>query len=145
MSTHKARRKAKAKAKPTGQIVSRRATREDIIGFSSVIKWPTAKAWVAEMDGEVLALGGFALCKGRWIGFLDFTKNGRDVLNRNVCAQVKLLRVVKDSLQEAKEQGVKFIYADAATEEHPRAAEFLERFGFHIDPRSQAFYRWKPS
>lgn len=145
MSSHKARRKARAKQKPTGQVVHRRAMREDIVGFSSKVTWPTAKAWVAEMDGAVLALGGLAIIKGRYIGFLDFTKRGREVLDGNVCVQVMLLRVVKNALQEAKDQGVKFIYADAATDEHPRAAEFLERFGFHIDPRSKAFYRWKPN
>ena len=126
-----------------GQVVSRPATREDILAFSAVVKWPTAKAWVGEIDGEVVSLGGFALIRGRWIGFLDVTEKGREYLGKNLGVKVALIRVMSDALREARRMGIKYIYAEADTQ-FPKAAELLLRMGFHLDPRSKQLYRWTP-
>ena len=106
-------------------VVSRPATREDILAFSSVVKWPTAKAWVGEIDGDVVALGGFALLKGRWVGFLDVTEIGRDYLKKSLGVRAALIRVVVEGLRDARAMGVRYIYAEADTQ-FPGACELLE-------------------
>jgi hypothetical protein len=136
--------KIKAKGSTQGQVVSRPATREDILAFSSVVKWPTAKAWIGEIDGEVVALGGFAIIRGRHIGFLDVTEKGREYLEKSLMVKAAMIRVMVEGLREAKAAGVRYIYAEADTQ-FPKARELIERMGFHIDPRSQVLHRWTPN
>jgi RimJ/RimL family protein N-acetyltransferase len=135
--------KTAARDAKQGQVVVRPATREDIAAFSPLEGKPTLKAWLAEIDDEAVALGGLALVKGRWIGFLDITERGRDCLKRNLGVRVAMIRAVFMVLSEAKKQGVRYIYAQADTN-FPKAAELLEKFGFSLDPRSQFFHRWTP-
>lgn len=106
---------------------------------------PTARAWVAEVNGEIVALGGLALVQGRWIGFFDISPEARNMIDRNICVQVAWLRAFQFGLNQAREMGIKYVYACADLEEHPRAREFLLRFGFEPDPRSNQFYRWRPT
>jgi hypothetical protein len=134
--------KLKAKDARRGQVISRPATREDIVAFSAVVKWPTAKAWIAEIDSEVVALGGFALLKGRWVGFLDVTENGREYLENSLMVKVAMIRAMMEGMREAKRMGVRYVYAQADTQ-FPKARELLERMGFHVDPRSPELHRWK--
>jgi hypothetical protein len=135
--------KLKAKDARQGQVISRPATREDIVAFSSVVKWPTAKAWVGEIDGEVVALGGFACIRGRWIGFIDVTESGREYLAKSLGVRTAMIRVMVESLREAKAMGIRYIYAQADTQ-FPKARELIERMGFHVDPRSPELHRWTP-
>jgi RimJ/RimL family protein N-acetyltransferase len=135
--------KIKAKGSTQGRVVSRPATREDILAFSSVVKWPTAKAWIGEIDGEVVALGGLALLRGRWIGFIDVTEKGRDYLTKSLGVRAAMIRAMTEGLREAKRMGIRYIYAEADTQ-FPKARELIERMGFHIDPKSQVLHRWKP-
>jgi len=131
------------KTNTAGQVVRRPASRADILAFSSVVKWPTAKAWIGEIDGEAVALGGLALMKGRWIAFLDVTDKGRDYLGKSLGVKVALIRAIHEGLAEAKAMGVRFLYAEADTQ-FPKACEMIEKMGFHLDPRSNYLYRWKP-
>ncbi len=133
--------KAKAKGSPRGQVVSRPATREDILAFSSVVQWPTAKAWVGEIDGEVIALGGLALARGRWIGFIDITETGREYLTKSLGVRAAMIRAMMEGMREAKRMGIKYVYAQADTQ-FPKARELIERMGFHVDPRSPELHRW---
>lgn len=133
--------KAKAKGPPRGQVVSRPATREDILAFSSVVQWPTAKAWIGEIDGEVIALGGLALAKGRWIGFIDITEAGRDYLAKSLGVRAAMIRAMTEGMREAKRMGIRYVYAQADTQ-FPKARELIERMGFHVDPRSPELHRW---
>jgi len=114
------------------------------LAFSSVVKWPTVKALIGEIDGEAIALGGFAIMKGRHIGFIDITEKGREYLEKSLMVRAALIRVMVESLREAKAAGVRYIYAEADTQ-FPKARELIERMGFHLDPRSQHLYRWTPN
>lgn len=134
--------KLKAKGSTQGQVVSRPATREDILAFSSVVKWPTAKAWIGEIDGEAVALGGLALLKGRWIGFIDVTEKGREYLTKSLGVRAAMIRAMMEGMREAKRMGIRYVYAEADTQ-FPKARELIERMGFHVDPRSPALHRWK--
>jgi RimJ/RimL family protein N-acetyltransferase len=136
--------KLKAKGSTQGQVVSRPATREDILAFSSVVKWPTAKAWIGEVDGEVVALGGFACIKGRWIGFIDVTEKGREYLTKSLGVRAAMIRAMMEGMREAKRMGIRYVYAEADTQ-FPKARELIERMGFHVDPRSPALHRWTPN
>ena len=127
-------------------IIRRPATREDIEAFARETDtevWPTAKAWVGELDGEIVALGGFALVQGRWIGFVDVTEAGRKLLESNMYVRASFVRAAVEGLREAKRMGVAFVYARADTK-HKRAEELLQKLGFQIDPRSGKDFRWSP-
>ena len=127
------------------QVQLRPATRDDLEAFSDMKNKPTAKAWVGEVDGEVLAIGGLALVRGRWIGFFDITPEARKRINQNMMVRVAWIRAFRLGLDEARKMGIRFLYAHADIEEHPQAREFLERFGFEPDPRSDQYYRWRPN
>ena len=101
------------------------------------------RGWVGEVDGKAVALGGFALVKGRWVGFIDITEEGRELLKKNMYVRAALIRAAVTGLREARRMGVRFVYADADMR-FPRADEMLEKLGFHVDPRSQVLYRWTP-
>ncbi len=124
-------------------VTVRPATREDIATFAKDMEAPTLRGWVGEVDGKSMALGGFACAKGRWIGFLDVTEEGRGLLKKNMYVRAALIRAAVTALREARKQGIRFLYAKADMN-YPRADEMLEKLGFHIDPRSQTLYRWTP-
>ena len=136
--------KAAAKKAAEGQVVIRSAERADIEKFSNkMMASPSIKGWVASIDDQALMLGGLALINGRWIGFIDATPEAREYLKKNMMVRVQFMRMIAERLKEFKEQGIRYIYAEADTDQ-PRAIELLEKFGFKIDPRSQYLYRWTP-
>jgi len=135
--------KLKAKDGTCGRVIKRPATRQDILDFSAVPKWPTARAWIGEIDGEVVALGGLALLKGRWIAFVDITGRGREYLGKSLGVRVAFIRAIHEVLTEARAMGIRYIYAEAELQ-FPKAREVIERMGFHLDPRSNYLYRWTP-
>ncbi len=95
----------------------------------------TIKAWVGELDGKVIGIGGFVFSGGRWFGFCDISDDARKY-------KMTIARAAKMIMSEAKKQGIRFVYADMAKDE-PGAAKWLKSLGFTIDPRSQVLYRWR--
>lgn len=115
-------------------IAIRPATAEDIARFSDMANKPSIRAWVAEQDGRLLGMGGIALAKGRWFGFVDVT-------DEMLAHKITLARAAIRFLDEVKRSGVRFIYAEVSPHE-PGAGRWLESLGFEFDVRSQHFYRW---
>lgn len=116
-------------------IVVREATRDDIAAFSDMADKPTVRAWCGELDGKIIALGGFALRGGRWIMFCDLTDEARP-------HKMTLMRTAKRVLGEARRMGLRFVYAEANPNE-PGAVRWLQSLGFEVDPRSAYYYRWE--
>ena len=115
-------------------LVVRRATAEDIDAFSAMPNKPTCRAMAGEIDGRIVALGGLALIAGRWHAFCDLTPEVRN-------HKIAIARTAQRLIAEARRDGVRFIYAEADPNE-PGAIAWMTRLGFHLDPRSQHFYRW---
>ena len=128
------------------QVEIRPATRDDLRDFSEKFskldKLPTTQAWVGEINGEAVAIGGFAYVYGRVIGFIDITKAGRGYLEKNFFVKVAFFKLAKQTLDKAREQGIRFIYSEADMT-YPKADELLQRLGFEKDPRTQYLYRWR--
>lgn len=122
-------------------ITFARATAEDIAAFSDMANKPSILAWIARLDDEPVALGGFALAQWRWIGFIDITPKGRRLLAKNAFVRAALVRGAMHALREAKARGIKYIYADADMSQK-RAVELLLKLGFEPDARSARLYRW---
>ena len=130
---------------PTGKppIDVRPATAEDIAkaaeahGASAI---PTMKAWVAEIDGERLAIGGVWFLGGRWVLFVDVTKDGRNLLSKNMYVRAAFVRGAVMVLRESKQVGIRSIYARADLK-HPRSSELLLKLGFAF-VRAPDLYRW---
>lgn len=129
----------------SGKVIRRPATRQDIEAFARATDTPvtpTAKAWVGEVDGKVVALGGFARgADGRWIGFVDITKEGRELLEKNMYVRAALIRAAVEGLREARKAGFRFVYAKADMDQK-RADELLMKLGFGPDPRTGYLFRW---
>jgi len=121
--------------------VVRPATAEDLeIYYPGTIR-PTIKAWLGEIDGEILAVGGFAFSEGRWFAFFDIRPGVRETLRTSRAYKKTLVRAAKMIMGEAERQGIKYIYAD--TEKHESGAgRWLESLGFIPDPRTLYLYRW---
>ena len=115
-------------------VIIRPATREDLEAFSDMPNKPSIRAWVGELDGRIIGIGGLALAKGRWFGFCDLTEEARSY-------KMTIMRTAKRVLAEARRDGIRFIYAEASPHE-PRAVAWLTSLGFSLDPRSEHFYRW---
>lgn len=98
------------------------------------------KAWVAELDGERLAIGGVWFLSGRWVLFVDITKRGRDLLKRNMYVRAAFVKGAVMVLREAKRVGIRFIYARADLK-YPRSDELLQKLGFAF-VRAPDLYRW---
>ena len=114
--------------------IVRPATREDIEAFSDLRNKPTLRAWVGEIDGRIIAIGGLAFSKGRWFGFCDLSDEARQY-------KMTIARTAKMVLDEARRQGIRFVYAEAGQNERG-ASRWLISLGFIIDPRSGYLYRW---
>ena len=128
-------------AQETSPVTVRPATAEDIARFAERANTPTLKGWVAEVEGEAVALGGLAMVKGRWFAFLDITEHGRGLLKKNVYVRAAMVRGAVTALREAKRMGLRFVYAEADAR-LPNAEELLSRLGFDLDPRTDHLYRW---
>lgn len=116
------------------QPVIRPATRKDIEAYSDMKNKPTIVAWVGDLDGRIIAIGGVALFHGRWIAFLDLTEEARRY-------KVSIAKAARTLFAWADQHGVKYIYADADKKE-PKAIAWLHRLGFELDHRTNYLYRW---
>jgi hypothetical protein len=125
------------------KITVRPANSQDIATFAGELKAPTLRGWVGEIDGKAVALGGLANQHGRWIAFLDVTAEGRQLLHESMQVKKALIRTARMVMDEARKQGVRFVYAGAEMQ-YPLADKMLERIGFNEDPRAEHFYVWKP-
>lgn len=115
-------------------VTVRPATAADIAAFSEIERPPTVKAWVGELDGKIIAIGGLAYGKGRWFAFIDLNDEARPY-------KMHILRAAKRMLAQARRDGIKYIYAESSPVE-PKSVAWMTSLGFIIDPRSQQFYRW---
>jgi hypothetical protein len=117
------------------KLTVRRATAEDLASFSDDRNKPTTICWCGDLDGEIIALGGFAIVRGRYYAFCDLRPEAGPY-------KMTLMRTARRAMNEAKARGVKFIYAQAdLSEKNPVA--WLRSLGFEVDPRSPHLYRWK--
>ena len=117
------------------KITIRPASREDIAAFSDEENKPTIKAFCAELDGKIIGLGGVALEKGRFIAFADLPDEIRPY-------KMTIMRWAKRFFEQARKDGIRFIYADANPNE-PKSVAWLKSLGFERDHRSKRLYRWK--
>jgi hypothetical protein len=115
-------------------IVIRPATSADIDAFSSMAGKPSIRAVCMEKDGRIIALGGIAFAKGRWIGFCDLMPEARQ-------HKMHIMRGARRFMAAARKSGVRYIYAAADLDE-PRSICWLQSLGFRLDPRSGVLYRW---
>ena len=113
----------------------RPATPEDIEEFSDIQTRPTARAWVGERDGKIIAMAGFALREGRWIAFCDLTEEARPY-------KMTIMRTAKKIMNEARAMGIRYVYAEASQFE-VGAVRWMQSLGFRLDPRSAYLYRWE--
>ena len=117
-------------------LVIRPATRTDIEAFSDMPDKPTIRAYVAEMDGKVIGMGGAALAKGRWYAFADLPEEIRPY-------KMTIMRNARRFLEQMRRDGIRFIYAEASPVE-PKAVAWLTSLGFEVDQRSGGrLYRWR--
>ncbi len=114
----------------------RRATREDIDTFSDLKNKPTIRAYVGEVDGEIVGIGGLAFSHGRWFAFCDLTDKARKY-------KMTIARMGKRIVDDAREMGLRFVYAEADPKE-TTAVRWLKSLGFELDPRTTYLYRWRP-
>ena len=117
----------------TGLVV-RPATAADLSRFSDMSEKPTIKAVVGEIDGKLIAVGGFTIIKGRYYAFLDLTDDARKY-------KIAVGRTARRLFDMAKRDGIKFVYAEVDANE-ATAKNWLARLGFEPDTRSGVLYRW---
>lgn len=116
-------------------LIVRTATRADVEAFAGKPNRETVRAWCGDLDGKVIGIGGIATVRGRHFAFLDLTEEARPY-------KMHIMRTAIRMLEQASRSGMRFIYAEADTEE-PKSVAWLKRLGFEIDPRSKVLYRWK--
>jgi hypothetical protein len=116
-------------------LIIRPATRADVEAFATVRNWPSMVAVAGEIDGRVVLLGGLGYSRGRWFAFCDIADEARP-------HKIAIGRAAKRIFAKAKEQGIRFIYAEADPDE-PGAVRWLTSLGFRPDPRSGYLYRWE--
>lgn len=113
-------------------VAVRKATGQDIEAFSSRPSNHTLRAFVGDLDGEIIALGGLATVKGRHYAFLDLTEKARPY-------KMHIMRAAIRVFKEARQSGIRFVYAEADANE-PKSSTWLERLGFEPDPRADHLY-----
>jgi len=113
----------------------RPATTEDLEAYFPGAVKPTVRAWVGELDGKLIGIGGYAFAQGRWIAFCDLTKDARKY-------KFQIARTAKMIMGEAKKQGLKYVYVDINKEESG-AEKWLKSLGFSLDPKTLYLYRWR--
>lgn len=117
------------------KLIIRPATRGDIEAYASKPNAQTVRAFVGDLDGKIIAIGGIATVKGRHYAFLDLDEEARGY-------KMHIMRTALRMMQDASSRGVRFIFAEADQGE-PKSDAWLKRLGFEADPRSSHLYRWR--
>jgi len=128
----------KRNARPKKKMVVTRATKQDCCDYfgAKLETIPSIIAWAGKVEGKTLIIGGFWCMQGRWAAFVDM-KNKSALRYR-----WELAYWARRSLQHAQKSGIRYIYADLDST-HPGASAWLQRLGFHLDPRTLYYFRWK--
>lgn len=117
--------------------VVRPATAEDIGAFYSArgATMPlTCTAMVGELDGEVIAVGGFAHIAGRLIAFYDMDEKAARF-------KITLVKAAKKMVAEmSAKQRVMYAKPDPG---FPGAVRWIESLGF-VEMPQRGLYQWKP-
>lgn len=116
-------------------VVIRQASKADIESYSDMPDKPTIKALCMDLDGQIVALGGVALVKGRWLGFADFKPEAR-------VWKMHIMRAARRFIDSARREGIRYIYVEADPCERA-AVRWIKSLGFEADPRTSYLYRWK--
>lgn len=117
-----------------GNVIVRRAARADIEAFAGDGERPTMKAWVGEIDGRIIGLGGLAYRHGRWIAFCELSEEARP-------HKRAIVRAGRAAIDAARRAGHTYIYAEADQSEK-MAKRWLASLGFRADPKTGLF-RWQ--
>lgn len=105
----------------------RPATRSDIIEFYGSVKW-TFRAFAADLDGKVLAVGGIYYDGGNRVAFSSM-RNEMRRFPVTIMKGAKLIMTLLDKPTIA-----------IANPTEPGAPRLLERLGF--EPRGNGVYEW---
>lgn len=119
-------------------LVIREASRADIERFSRFSKLATLRAWVGDLDGELIGLGGLAFIRGRWFAFLDLKDGALEGRGHKMA----LMRAARNIIAEARRMGIRLVYVQP-DEKYPGAVKWLMSLGFTRDTRDPHIYRWK--
>ena len=122
-----------SKQATSSKVVIRRATREDVEAFGELPHSPTIKAWVGDVDGRIVGIGGFYFYKGRWVGFCDLTEEASRY-------KVSFIRAARLAMDDMKRAGHKFIYAEVDPD-YPMAPKWVGRLGFQ--KTKSGIWRWR--
>lgn len=114
-------------------MIIRPATKDDIVAFSGYTINPTTKAWVGEIDGEIVGVAGFIFEKGFWYGFCDI----KDDRVREF--PMTVVRASLRGMEEMKARGTKLIYARVDMNEK-NALKWVTMLGFKP---AGALYKWR--
>jgi hypothetical protein len=102
--------------------VIREATEGDLKRYFPDMSIPTSRAWVGELDGEIVVVGGWAFQQERWYVFFDTKPSGRKY---KLAIAITAARILK----KADEGGIKRLYA-ACDRTEKTAVSWLEFLGF---------------
>jgi N-acetylglutamate synthase-like GNAT family acetyltransferase len=117
-------------------VILRPATREDVATLTDEPVAFRLRAWAAERDGELLAIGGLAFQRdGTVTAFLDLNADPKTFA-------VSLHKAGKHMMSVARELRIKRVVA-AAQPDNPAAVPWLRRFGFEpVEIGGETVYVW---
>lgn len=118
-------------------MVVTRATIDDIkeIVGDRVPNMPSMVSWCGKVDGKVIAAGGYFRLQGRWHAYSEFKEEALEY-------KFEIGFWAMRALQHARKSGIRYLYAELDST-HPGASAWLQRLGFHLDPRTMYYFRWK--
>jgi hypothetical protein len=124
-------------AKKRPKVVVARATAEDLKEYmgDKIDSMPACVAWIGKVNGKPIGCGGYFRAQGRWWGFTNFDK-------RALLYKFEIAYWAHRALQHARRSGIRYLYAELDSTQ-PGASAWLQRLGFHLDPRSLYYFRWK--
>ena len=128
------KRKAGRKKK---KVICGRATEADIKEYLGhrAENMPSMVAWCGKVDGKVIGDGGYFRQFGRWHAFSNFDRSALKY-------KFEIAYWAARALKHAQATGIRYLYAELDTT-HPGASLWMQRLGFHLDPRTMYLFRWK--
>jgi hypothetical protein len=123
--------------RPKKKLVVTRATDEDIKSYlgKRCDSMPSMVAWCGKVEGKIIIIGGYFRQYSRWHCFLNFHKPA-------LRYKWEIAYWAQRSLQHARKSGIRYLYAELDSR-NPGASAWLMRLGFHLDPRTLYYFRWK--